>query len=846
MCIRSFFHGLITLVLVSIVAVIPFGAHAQVTPEPPQMFYAVGPAEIPEHVTLPESAMMGRSKFVRVNFGLLRSGRLSLNLLDGVAVQAVLERRITHLTGGDSWIGTLDGIEGSQAIFSQHGKALSGVVSTGDRMFKIQHVGKGVHVVSEVGTVEPRPEDLPVPVPAHDISSGQEAELPTGADGGSTGIDVLVAYTSKARTARGGTDGIISLIELAITETNQIYVNSQIDASLRLVHTHEVSYTESNSMSTDLSRLRSTSDGHMDEAHTLRDQYGADMVSLIVDRTDYCGIAYLMTSLSSGFASSAFSVVEDGCATGYYSFAHELGHNMGSQHDYETVTNGNSSWGIYDYSFGFWLYHAPTTDYVYRTVMAYNCPGGCTRMSHFSNPSVSLSHSSGDMLPTGIANEADNARSLNNALSTVATWRPAAAVEPPLPPDGLVAVTSDHETVDLSWLDHSDNESGFKIERSADGNNFTEIAITGAGISAYADTNLSADTTYYYQVRSYNGFGNSTYSNVAYATTDSAPTWVRRLAASDIPVHGSVSGSYLDTQSEDGSSQRITETHSGGKPQKRYTWLEHQWAFNLPLANSHTLNAIVSADVVSPEHFTFAYSTNGQDWVDMFMVTVPSGAFQALIPSSVSGTLYVRVADNHRVQGQQTSHWVSVDHLYIDSDSAPVDPPAAPASLSATAVSSSAIELVWGAAQGAVESYSVERSPDDLDPWQEIATVSGAFTGYIDTGLAANTPYFYRVYAVNSGGRSDPSPTASDTTDEAALTTLTATYIGNSRGRKLIELAWTGLSGEQVNIRRDGVQIKTVSNTEAYTDSVKKGGTYNYQVCEISGGACTPTVSVSF
>ncbi len=86
-------------------------------------------------------------------------------------------------------------------------------------------------------------------------------------------------------------------------------------------------------MSTDLSRLRATNDGYMDELHSLRDSYGADLVSLIENEPAYCGYAYRMTSLSTSFASSAFSVVHHSCATGYYSFAHEIGHNQGAHHD---------------------------------------------------------------------------------------------------------------------------------------------------------------------------------------------------------------------------------------------------------------------------------------------------------------------------------------------------------------------------------------------------------------------------------------------------------------------------------------------------------------------------------
>ena len=68
-----------------------------------------------------------------------------------------------------------------------------------------------------------------------------------------------------------------------------------------------------------------------------------------------------------GFASSAFSVVERGCATGYYSFGHELGHNMGLNHAREDSVGT----GAYSYSYGYkWT--------GYRTVMAY-APG--TRIS---------------------------------------------------------------------------------------------------------------------------------------------------------------------------------------------------------------------------------------------------------------------------------------------------------------------------------------------------------------------------------------------------------------------------------------------------------------------------------
>ena len=73
--------------------------------------------------------------------------------------------------------------------------------------------------------------------------------------------------------------------------------------------------------------------------------------------------------------------------------------------------------------------------------------------------------------------------------------------------------------IDLAWVDNSDNESGFKIERSADGVNFTQIALTSANAVSYSDLTVSANTLYYYRIRATNVIGDSNYSNTANATT---------------------------------------------------------------------------------------------------------------------------------------------------------------------------------------------------------------------------------------------------------------------------------------------------------------------------------------
>ncbi|WP_024772528.1 cellulase family glycosylhydrolase [Aquimarina macrocephali] len=95
-------------------------------------------------------------------------------------------------------------------------------------------------------------------------------------------------------------------------------------------------------------------------------------------------------------------------------------------------------------------------------------------------------------------------------------------VSPPASPSSLSATTNSNSKINLSWLDNSDNESLFSIERSADGaSGWVSIATTTANVTSYFDTGLTPNTTYYYRTRAENSGGNSSYSNTANATTKS-------------------------------------------------------------------------------------------------------------------------------------------------------------------------------------------------------------------------------------------------------------------------------------------------------------------------------------
>jgi oligosaccharide reducing-end xylanase len=94
----------------------------------------------------------------------------------------------------------------------------------------------------------------------------------------------------------------------------------------------------------------------------------------------------------------------------------------------------------------------------------------------------------------------------------------------PTAPSSLAASATSSSQINLTWVDNSNNETGFSIERKTGTGAFAQVTTVGAGITAYNDTGLTASTAYTYRVRAYNTNGNSVYSNEISATTQSGGT----------------------------------------------------------------------------------------------------------------------------------------------------------------------------------------------------------------------------------------------------------------------------------------------------------------------------------
>lgn len=296
---------------------------------------------------------------------------------------------------------------------------------------------------SAAAAAQPFPSEAPpriVRTPLAAQAQPRAADVPV--DSGRL-IDLLVVWTPAAEAAAGGAAAMQMLVEGAERNANTVYRNSGVAQRLRLVHAQQVAYAERSGPCTDpvgdgqstepilcaLYDLTGTADGFIDGVHALRDAHGADLVAMLVRDTAYCGVAWLPQPPSPSTSHLGFAVVEQGCAIGNLSFAHELAHNMGAHHDPFVLGLGSCSDGREP---GAFCFSRGIVDVAarWRTVMSYNteCLASgvnCARLPFLSNPVLTFGGA-----PLGQADFGNNAYTLNLTARSVAAYRPTSPLHP--------------------------------------------------------------------------------------------------------------------------------------------------------------------------------------------------------------------------------------------------------------------------------------------------------------------------------------------------------------------------------------------------------------------------------
>lgn len=368
-------------------------------------------------------------------------GTLDIQLLTGRRIRATLTKTFKYTNKSVSYSYAIENEPNSELVFSTFDQVITGMYasSSGEKIMFHQTAGNIIaqSLVNEPYLVARDSKDDFVAdgnQAAHKVNAN--VCLPETPICAPSTIDVLVVYTSAARAGWGGVAQSNSQIATAITNFNNSLINSGIpNVTINLVYTGEIAYTETGNISTDLSRFRNPSDGFLDEVHNLRALYGADLCGLITATpTNTCGLGYLNTNPVNYSNNAAFSVSLRNCAVSNYTLSHEMGHNMGLNHDWYVNQSTNPCSNLHGYvnQTAVTLGTASTGAQRWRTMMAYNdqCAAAginCPKANRWANPAVNYNGE-----PTGVAignpNPSDEAFGFARFACVVSEFMPTAAM----------------------------------------------------------------------------------------------------------------------------------------------------------------------------------------------------------------------------------------------------------------------------------------------------------------------------------------------------------------------------------------------------------------------------------
>lgn len=248
--------------------------------EPPKVISRLGAGNEPGSL---------RSRVAEIDMQQIASARrgkrpLHLNLFEDISYEARIEK-VIPTRRGYYLTGSLKGTEMGEFGLLVTGSIVTGTVNAIHEQFIIEPSLFGSHVVRQIDPNAIQDHHRHAPYEISYLQDQGQASAPTAQTPAPTNIlvtDVLVVYSSTARIRAGGTRNIEAKIEEIVAYATTALNNSFLTFRFNLVHTAEMSYSDSGQTATNVARhLADPDDGHMDEIHALRNQYAADLVVAI-------------------------------------------------------------------------------------------------------------------------------------------------------------------------------------------------------------------------------------------------------------------------------------------------------------------------------------------------------------------------------------------------------------------------------------------------------------------------------------------------------------------------------------------------------------------------------------
>ena len=384
-----------------------------------------------------------------------------------------------------------------------------------------------------------------------------------------------------------------------------------------------------------------------------------------------------------------------------------------------------------------------------------------------------------------------------NSLSNTEATGLGVAQGSPLAPTNLTATVSSPQRINLSWTDRASNETGFTIQRATGNGAFAQIGTIGPRSSSgntvtYVDTTVVPDTSYRYRVTAVNAAGTSPFSNIATATTPNLMPPTNLTATVN-------------------TAQRIT-----------LSWTDNaanETGFVVQRATGN--GAFAQIGTTGPR----TSAGNTATYVDTTVVMNTSYRYRVAAVNATGTSAFSNIAA------------VTTPNL------------APPSNLTATANSPQRVTLSW-TDNGANETGFVIQRATGTGAFAQIGTTgprssSGNTATYVNTTVAPNTTYRYRVAAVYAAGTSAFSNIATVTTPNLVPPSNMTATANNSRR---VTLRWTDNTSNETGFRIQRAtgngafaQIATAlprsgtGNTATYVDTTAvPNTTYRYRVAAMN------------
>ncbi|NII24818.1 T9SS type B sorting domain-containing protein [Pseudoflavitalea sp. X16] len=418
---------------------------------------------------------------------------------------------------------------------------------------------------------------------------------------------------------------------------------------------------------------------------------------------------------------------------------------------------------------------------------------------------------------------------------------------PPAAPTALAGLATSGAEILLTWQDNAPNESGFEIERSSNGIDFTKVAALPANRLSYAATGLLVNTAYQFRVRAINTYGNSAYSNTIVISTLN-----QSGILSDVTDDGGVLAVSKDNDggptANEGSLKLIDNSYGtkflifGAMPAEGY-WARYR-AQNPWVVTKYTITTGNDASGRDPKTWKFQ-ATNDTlgPWTDLDTRTgvtfaARSTGYTFAFANTTAYTYFRFLVTQNNGDGGIMGQ-ISELEIWGMSPNAPK----VPADLDVTAVTFTTATLKWTDNSTNETGFEIEKSEDSIN-FEAAGTVAANTNTYEVPNLLGGFKYYFRIRAVNASTKTIWSKIVDTITDYDPNLPLTPRNLqGAALSETSISLTWDDRSnnetGFEIERSVNGINFTPLASEgvdiETYTDNnLNLASRYYYRVRAIN------------